>query len=94
MSTVLHSVKIFTISTCPYCKKLRSYLSDRRVPFKELEVLNADERSQIKKLYPEAKLFPVVIIDAKYIGGYEETVTWYEKEVEAGRLPDVAVQRT
>jgi glutaredoxin 3 len=33
-----HRVLVFTTPSCPWCRRAKSYLRDRRVPFREIDV--------------------------------------------------------
>lgn len=71
-------IKIYALSTCPWCKKTKKLLSDHGVDyfFEDVDLLTGDERQKamdiVKKWNPSAS-FPVMVInDAKCIIGFKE----------------------
>jgi glutaredoxin len=63
-----HLVKIFTLSTCGWCKKTKELLNSLKVSYEYLDVdtLTTDEltkaREELKKYNPKCS-FPTLIID-------------------------------
>jgi glutaredoxin-like protein NrdH len=71
-------IKIYALSTCPWCKKTKKLLSDNGVDyfFEDVDLLTGDERQKamdiVKKWNPSAS-FPVIVInDSKCIIGFKE----------------------
>jgi glutaredoxin-like protein NrdH len=71
-------IKIYALSTCPWCKKTKKLLSDNGVDyfFEDVDLLIGDERQKamdtVKKWNPSAS-FPVIVInDSKCIIGFKE----------------------
>ncbi|MCD6407502.1 glutaredoxin family protein [bacterium] len=65
-------VRIYTISTCPYCKMLKEFLLQNNIQFEELNVGENREYFQemMKKIdYPGV---PVVEINGKIIVGFDK----------------------
>ncbi|AEG60230.1 glutaredoxin family protein [Desulforamulus ruminis] len=69
-------VVVYALSTCPWCKKVRNFLTENQVDFKAIEVdlLRGQEQeqalSEVDKLTGERK-FPVVLVGDKVIQGYD-----------------------
>jgi glutaredoxin-like protein NrdH len=70
-------VKVFALSTCPYCKMARQFLSEQDVIFDVTEVdkLEGQERTdaveEVKRLSGGTS-FPVIVIDDEVIVGYNK----------------------
>jgi glutaredoxin-like protein NrdH len=75
--TMQVKVKVFALSTCPYCRMAREYLTDEGVEFDVTEVdkLEGQERSdavdEVKRLSGGAS-FPVIVIGDEVIVGYNK----------------------
>ncbi len=61
-------IKVYALSTCPYCKMTKQFLTDNDVPFEHVDVdlLEGDEResvvAQVKELSGGTS-FPVIVLD-------------------------------
>jgi glutaredoxin-like protein NrdH len=70
-------VKVYALSTCPWCKKVKRYLEEKNVQFEVLDVdlLQGDEQTQalkeVEKLTGK-RGFPVTVINDIVISGYKE----------------------
>lgn len=71
------NVKVFALSTCPYCRMTRAYLDENDVAYEAVEVdrLTGDEReaavAEVKELSGGSS-FPVVLIDDEVIVGFNK----------------------
>ena len=65
-------IEIYTKSDCPYCTKAKQLLRDRQIPFTEQKLNEDFTREILLEKFPDAKSFPVVVIDGFRIGGYSE----------------------
>jgi glutaredoxin len=71
-------IKIYALSTCPWCKKAKKLLSDLGVEFyfEDVDLLNGDERQKamgiVKKWNPSGSFPTIVINDSKCIIGFKE----------------------
>ena len=70
-------VKVFALSTCPYCRMVRKYLDENSVAYDAVEVdmLEGTERTdavdEVKRLSGGSS-FPVVIIGDEVIVGFNK----------------------
>ena len=68
------TVELYTLSTCPWCKKAMAYLSDRRVEYNYIDYDLAPEdvqaRIQEEMTAKNARSFPFVKIGEEFIVGY------------------------
>lgn len=70
-------IKVFALSTCPYCRMTGAYLDENDVAYEVVEVdrLTGDEReaavAEVKELSGGSS-FPVVLIDDEVIVGFNK----------------------
>ena len=65
------TVQIYTTSTCPWCKKVKEFLKQKKIPYKELDVSdNLKAREALIKKSGQMGV-PVLDIDGKIIVGYD-----------------------
>ncbi len=70
-------VKVYSLSTCPWCKKVKKLLDDSKVQYEVVEVDLARGDEQKKALEEVEKLtgkrsFPVTVINEKAITGFKQ----------------------
>jgi glutaredoxin len=71
------TVKLFALSTCPYCRMTRAYLDENDVEYDLVEVdhLDGEERqtaiAEVKDLSGGTS-FPVVVIDEEVVVGFNK----------------------
>ena len=68
-------VMMYTLSTCPWCRKTKQLFADRGVPFEFLDVdkLGRTERKEARDRIVEltgSLQYPVVIINGTVVQGY------------------------
>jgi glutaredoxin-like protein NrdH len=70
-------VKVWALSTCPYCKMTKQYLSENDVAYEatDVDMLQGEERQkaidEVKKLSGGTS-FPVVQIDGEVVVGFNK----------------------
>lgn len=70
-------VKVYALSTCPWCKKVKKYLDDRNIEYNCIDVDLAKGEEQDNALKEVEKLtgkraFPVTVINDTVITGFKE----------------------
>ncbi len=67
-------VFMYTLSTCPWCRKTKKFFTDRNIPFEYIDYDLADEKEQEKIMEERSRYggsaFPFVKIDDKIVIGY------------------------
>ncbi|MCX8030511.1 MAG: glutaredoxin [Thermodesulfovibrionales bacterium] len=69
-------VRVYSLSTCPTCKRVKKFLSDNNIKFENIEVdlLDSGEQwvasKELRKYNPEAT-YPTVVVE-EVICGYDE----------------------
>jgi len=75
------NIVIYSKNDCPYCDKARALLKNYNKSFNELK-LNVDfTREEILELFPNAKTFPIIVVDGSYIGGYSQLTALAENDI-------------
>ncbi|PIN76819.1 NrdH-redoxin [Candidatus Woesearchaeota archaeon CG10_big_fil_rev_8_21_14_0_10_36_11] len=65
-------VTIYTIPTCPWCKKLITWLKRKRIPFRECDTFEENScREELLKKTGQLAV-PVIDIDGTLIIGFKE----------------------
>jgi glutaredoxin len=71
----MKDVRLYTLSTCPWCRKAKQFFAQRNIPFTYIDYDLADEPTQEKILQEldaaGATGFPFVKIGDKVIAGYQ-----------------------
>jgi glutaredoxin len=71
----MKNVKMYTLSTCPWCRKTRNFFTEHKIPFTFIDYDLADEATQ-NRITQEldasgATGFPFVRINEEVIVGYQ-----------------------
>jgi glutaredoxin-like protein NrdH len=70
-------VKLFAISTCGWCKKVKRFLAENSIEYEgcDVDLLSGDEkekvREEVAKLNPR-RSYPTLVVDDKVVVGYDE----------------------
>ncbi|WP_048830972.1 glutaredoxin family protein [Methanomethylovorans hollandica] len=71
----MKKVMMYTLSTCPWCKKSKSFFAEKNIPFEFIDYDKAseEEKQKIREVcstYGEGIAFPFVIIGDDAVVGY------------------------
>jgi len=74
---VLDVIKVYALSTCPWCKKVKKLLEDNNIQYDFIDVDLAQGEEQQKALAEVEKLtgrrsFPVTVINDQVIEGFKK----------------------
>lgn len=64
--------EIYTKDNCSYCQMAKLTLQSGGISFTEQKLNRDFSREQIREKFPDAKTFPIIILDGFYVGGYKE----------------------
>lgn len=75
-------IEIYTRDGCNFCEKAKELLSIEKEPYIEINLTKGEAtREQVlERIGGTGAWLPVVIVDDKYIGGYENLVEHFAKE--------------
>jgi glutaredoxin len=71
------SVKVFALSTCPYCRMARAYLDENDVSYVvvEVDLMEGEEKdaavAEVKEISGGTS-FPVVVVDEEVLVGFNK----------------------
>tara|TARA_B100000212_G_scaffold338351_2_gene314736 strand:+ start:2522 stop:2776 length:255 start_codon:yes stop_codon:yes gene_type:complete len=57
---------------CNYCMATKSHLNKERIQFNEYVVGKDLTKDELMEQFPLARTLPVILIDGKYVGGYDQ----------------------
>lgn len=82
--TILHTIIIYTLASCPHCIKAKALLDEKNVVYEEIEVSNftQEEKEKFIKKPAGKRTVPQIFIDNMHIGGNDDL----QKLNEEGRL--------
>jgi glutaredoxin 3 len=65
-------IEIYSKPNCQYCLYARNLLIALNREFVQYKLDEDFSRDELIQKFPEAKTFPVVVIDGNYVGGYTQ----------------------
>jgi len=66
-------IKIYSTPTCPWCKKAKTYLEEKKIPYESIDV-SANEAAQKEMIEKSGQLgVPVLDIDGNIVIGFDKT---------------------
>ncbi|CAG0987228.1 hypothetical protein ANRL2_02913 [Anaerolineae bacterium] len=70
----MKKVSMYTLSTCPWCRKTKKFFTERNIPFDYIDYDLADDETQ-KRILTDmerhgASAFPYVMIENDIVEGY------------------------
>ncbi|CAB4162968.1 GrxC Glutaredoxin and related proteins [uncultured Caudovirales phage] len=65
-------VTIYTKENCTFCTQAKMLLSSKGVSYEEYKLNEDFSRESLLELFPQAKTFPVIVVDGFNIGGFTE----------------------
>lgn len=74
------TIEIYSKDGCPSCVKARQLLSSHGKDFMEYKLNEDFSREILLSKFPEAKTFPVIVIDGMNIGGYDQLFHYITEE--------------
>lgn len=67
----MEDVTVYTTPTCPWCTKVKSYLKNKGVNYKEVDVVEDIQAAQRMVDLTGQRSVPVITIGERYIVGYD-----------------------
>lgn len=65
-------VKVYTKDPCPYCVRAIRLLNEKNIPFEEIDLTDQPEEIDRVKQKTGWRTVPIILIDDKLIGGYDD----------------------
>ncbi len=64
---------VWSKDDCIYCTKAKDYLKKKGINIEERNVQSSDwSMTQLQEAVPNARAFPQIFIDGKYVGSYDK----------------------
>lgn len=70
-------IKIYTLTGCHYCVKIKELLKRAKVEYTELLAGRDFTVEDFRKQFPTASGYPIMTVDEEYIGGVTESVKFF-----------------
>jgi glutaredoxin 3 len=67
-------IVVYGNNYCPYCKKVATYLTNNKVPFKYIDT-ETEEGEEQRKIYAKQynwKSIPLVFVNDEFVGGCDD----------------------
>ena len=75
MSTAI----VWSKDDCIYCTKAKDYLKKKGINIEERNVQSGDwTMTQLDEAVPNARAFPQIFIDGKYVGSYDKMMAYVQ----------------
>lgn len=68
----LGRVLIYSLPSCPFCKRAKKLLSDLQVPFVDVNLEKYPERRYDMQERTGRRTVPQIFFNSKHIGGFDE----------------------
>lgn len=70
---VAREVKVYSTPTCPWCHKVKKFLDEHKVTYRDLNVAeDHDARDEMIKVSSQTAV-PTIVIDGEVIVGFNES---------------------
>ena len=66
------SVTVYSKDNCPFCTQAKMLLSSKGISYSEMKLGEDFTRETLLETFPEAKSFPIIVMDGFNIGGFTE----------------------
>ena len=63
---------VYSKDQCVFCDKAKTLLKLKAKEFVEYKLGKDFDRDTILEMFPDARTFPIITLDKKYLGGYNE----------------------
>jgi len=79
------AIEIYTKQECPYCANAKELLRNSGKSFVEYKLNEDFSRDILLSKFPEARTYPVIVIDGMNIGGFAELQKQINEEAQDTR---------
>lgn len=69
------NVVLYTKDACSYCTNAKLLLTSKGISYTEYKLGEDFSRETLLEMFPEARTFPVIVVDGFNIGGYVQLKT-------------------
>lgn len=68
----MSDIKVYTTATCPWCTKVKNYLSDKGLEYQEIDVGKDSESAREMVAMTGQRNVPVTVINGEVIVGFDQ----------------------
>jgi glutaredoxin len=79
-------VVVYSKNNCVFCDRARMILQRKNISFREMKLDEDFTREHLLEMFPDARTFPVILLDGMYIGGYDQLQTLLESKIDNRKL--------
>ena len=79
MSKTIETI-VWSKMQCPYCDMAKALLKQKNIEFEERKIGAGWTIQQLLESHPNVKSVPQIILNGKYIGGYQELKAHFDNE--------------
>lgn len=79
------AIEVYTKDDCAYCMMAKATLARHMMQFNEYKLHHDFTKGQIQEKFPEAKTFPIIVVDGFYIGGYNQLSSYLEEQARSAK---------
>ncbi len=70
---------VWSKNNCIYCTKAKDFLKKKGISVEERNVQSGDwTMTQLDEAVPNARAFPQIFIDGKYVGSYDKMMSYVQ----------------
>jgi glutaredoxin len=66
------NVILYTKDNCSYCTNAKLLLNSKGLSYTELKLGKDFARETLLEMFPDARTFPIIVVDGFNIGGYQQ----------------------
>lgn len=67
-------IEVYSKDNCVFCDKAKSLLDKHSKQYTSHKLDQDFTRDEIIEMFPDARTFPIIVVDGTWIGGYNELV--------------------
>lgn len=79
------NVILYSKDNCSYCTNAKLLLTSKGISFTEFKLGEDFTRENLLEMFPEARTFPIIVIDGFNIGGYVQLKEKLDNELKESR---------
>ena len=63
---------VWSKDQCPFCVQAKALLDSKGIEYEERNIMHGWTKEQLLEAIPTARTLPQILVDEKYIGGFNE----------------------
>jgi glutaredoxin len=73
-------IEIYSKPNCGWCESSKTLFGQRNLLYTEYQIGRDITREEFLEKFPNARTVPLILIEGKVIGGYNDVVTYLDDE--------------